>query len=397
MQLNSLASARILLLVLAVLLWLTATLLTQTTRDFEVPVTVTGLSQGLSIATPITTVTAKLSGRVRDVARISGDSLQARLDATTVRAAGNYQLPVSIVLNNPKVTLVSPSTTPLDIQVEVTTRKIVPVTPIPDRSVPVGYNLVELTASPSEVTVVGAPSLLSGISEAVAAIDAQGHRSSFTANSRLRIMVGGAALTNVTTEPDFVAVTATIEKGEYSRNLGIRPDFRGTLPTGYWVREVVIDPITAQVSGNRKTIDRLESLSTTAIELNDRTGDFTDEVSLVLPSGVTVAGKNLFKVTVRVSLLASYRQVTVTPEYVGLSEGFSVTSTTPGTVQAVISGDPGMLAALKTSEVHLTLDMTGKVSGLSKVELTSAMFSLPAGLQVVSFTPSSLDIIITRE
>lgn len=397
MRLNSLASARILLFILAILLWLTATLLTQTTRTVEVPISISGLDTSLAIATPITTVTAKIRGRLRDVARIGEDVLSAQLDMSNVGTPGNYHQTITIRLDDPKVQLASTSKVDRDVLVETLVRKTVVVAPIPGGLPAIGFNLAEVTSNPAQVIVAGAPTLLNGISEVTAPIKVKGRRNTFTTPSSVGLEIDGHLTPVITMEPSEVNLTAVIEKGEYNRNLGIQPNLQGNLPTGYWVREVTFSPMTAQIVGNRRVLDHLQSLASTAIELTGRTGDFSDEVSLVLPNGVSIVGSNLFKVNVKISLLASYRQIIVTPEFTGLGEGLNVASANPPTIQAVVSGSPTALADLKAADLHLRLDLKGIVSGSHQVTLNPGQFSLPAGLQVVSFTPSLVDIIISRE
>ena len=76
----------------------------------------------------------------------------------------------------------------------------------------------------------------------------------------------------------------------------------------------------------------------------------------------------------------------------------AVTGYTPSAVKIVASGPANLVNNLTSADVVLNLDLANKStsSGIG-VDLTAAMFKVPAGVTVASFLPSSLSVAIGQK
>lgn len=127
----------------------------------EVPVKVTNLSQNVSVAKELSKV--KIRYRKQDEAgTISPTEFEISVDAQNL-TEGEYNLPISAISKNPKVSVVAVEPATLSLKLEANTSKEIPVetvvTGIPDRD----FELKEVKLSNEKVKVSGASSLLGSL------------------------------------------------------------------------------------------------------------------------------------------------------------------------------------------------------------------------------------------
>ncbi|MFA5009728.1 MAG: CdaR family protein [Patescibacteria group bacterium] len=397
MRLNSPNIMRWVILIAAVLVWINIYSFLDRTTTISAPLLIENLRSDFAIAEPITVVNATVSGGIRDFASLTDQTFQFTIDASSIAAIGQYTLEIKPKLVPKSVKVVAIEPQQLTATIELVASKIVPVSALSRGMTNDKYSVYSLTAVPSQVQVFGAPSLLAQISEARTYADVSRRKNSFTAPASVAVEdANNHVIHSLRVEPSNVKITVEIIAGAGIRNLGLKPSFIGELPGGFWVKEVKFDPSVVQVRGPQQILEALSSLSSTAINLSDHRSDFNEQVAVDLPSGIEIVGDNLIMAQILVGSSEGTRQLEIVPQYVNVTEGFSITATNPASIQVVVSGDPKAVNQLTRQDIKLNLDLKGTLSGANQIVLTPAMFSAPPNIQIVSFTPDKVEIVLTR-
>lgn len=157
-----------------------------------------------------------------------------------------------------------------------------------------GYVLKSMAAEPSKVLVTGAKSVIENISYVKATVSApKGIKESFTQEANVKVLDSNLNKLDVFIQPQTVNVTVEVE--EYSKNIPIILERKGSPPPGVVINKLETDAQSVEVFGPKSVIDSFKSL---VVEFDvskvDRSGNF--EVNLKLPKGATKLGTN--KITV---------------------------------------------------------------------------------------------------
>ncbi|OGB73372.1 hypothetical protein A3K24_00640 [candidate division Kazan bacterium RIFCSPHIGHO2_01_FULL_44_14] len=397
MRFSDITSIRVILIITAVLIWVNVYALSYQTKSWSAPIIVKNLPAGLAVANGVTTVTAKISGRPYAITKLNDISFQFQLDLSGIATPGRYSRPIVplAVPNNIRLINYQPTEVVVDLDVEVS--KIVPVVLNTTGWVADGYSVKQAKVVPDRVTIYGAGALLDKITHASAEVTISHRRESFTVPISFQADNGGGqSLGAVRMSPAEGQANIEIGPGAASRNLGLKASFVNKLPGGFWVQEVKFEPAVVLVSGTQQALDQLAYLTTTPINLNGRTKNFTDQVAVDLPNGISLVGENLILTTVTIGSSQGTKQLTVVPQYANVTEGFSVTTTNPGSIQVILAGAPEMLKGLTRNDVILNLDLRGALSGANMIEINQGMFTTPTGVEVVSFAPIKVEVVLSR-
>ncbi len=388
---------RWIVLLTAILVWVNIYAFVDRTKTLDAPVVIENLSQNLAIAEPITTVETTVNGKLRDISKLSDETLQFSIDATKITGIGQFLVTIKPKLVPKNIKVISFTPKELTINIETVSSKTIDVIALSKGSSPDNYSVRSLTSTPSQVLVFGAVSLLDKISQAHVYVDIANRRSSFVVPGEPIVQdAHGKVIQSVHLSPDVIKVNVEIVTGSSIRNLGIRPNFIGELPGGFWVQEVVFNPPIAQVRGPQSKLSTINFLVSTPINLNDRRTNFSEQVAVDLPDGIEMVGDSIVMAEIIIGSGEGTRQLDIVPQYANVTEGFGVTTITPTSVQLVISGDPRVVNQIKRSDIQLKLDLRGSLSGTNKITITPAMFVVPANIQVVSFTPDTVEVVISR-
>lgn len=388
---------RVVILAIALLLWANVSLVSSRTVTVSAPMVISGLGSGLAVADVITDVEAKLSGSLYAVGKLTDDSVSFTLDLTGINEPGHYsrELTVRTLPEGIKLIGFSPKLIVFDVDQEVS--KQLPVVIRTTGQVADDYSVEDATVVPDKVTVWGAARVLETISEARAYVAVDGRSSSFTAPVDFTVeTAAGRRIQTLRLSPESGKAAVVIKQGAAFRNLGISPTFSGELPGGFWIREVQFEPPMVTVRGQQRQLQALTFLTTTPIDLSDRLASFYDQVAVDLPQGVEMVEENLISVHVIIDSAQDTRQLAIVPRYVNVTESFSVTAINPSSVRVVLAGNSSVIRRISRADVVLNLDLQGTLSGTAVVEVSSAMFEVPEGVTVVSFTPKTVEVVLSR-
>lgn len=148
-----------------------------------------------------------------------------------------------------------------------------------------------LTINPIEIKVTGPESLVNSVSYlggtlAVGALSADHTREV----SLVPYSFDGEIVNGVTLDFNYASVTVVIGK---TKQVDILTEIIGEPKEGYRVVDVVITPMTVDISGEINQVESVQSISTEAIQLNgDEDNSFILDAKLVLPDGIKTSGVN---------------------------------------------------------------------------------------------------------
>ncbi|MFA5270138.1 MAG: CdaR family protein [Patescibacteria group bacterium] len=386
------------LVVVAMLLWLAAFGISYQSFNIELRPVVTNLAAGLALSDNPEPITAMIRARVGAAYRLKSNGVvTAEFDLSAAVSEGSYQIKPNISVNLKDAWLVNAQPESIKVKLVPAVTRSVSLIAEPIGFPATGFSLGDITITPATVDITGPAGVVDVVSEAKVPVNVKRRNSSFTVFGRPQLAdVDGNPLTNVSFSPNQVGVAVNIKAGDSFKTIGLVPSFTGELSPGYWVSYVEFEPPTLTLRGSAEKLAAIDSLSTTAVKLNNRSADFTDKVSAELPAGVVLVSPNLVNVKVKVAMLSNNRTLALIPSYANITEGLSVTSVTPPTISVVLSGASDQLSGLSRADVSVALDLRGLLSGSNMVNLTKEMFQMPAGVEVVSFTPEAVEVSLTK-
>lgn len=380
------------------LIWWVVFNLNYQVYKIDVPIKIANLEENLAISNHITTVSVTIRTKKINLSDFNkNNKLEVLLDFDNITSTGLYEIEPEIIYDNKTIDLVSYS--PEFINTEIVLAKITKIELIPDivGFPPVGFSLGQVEITPATITVSGPSNLLDNLTKAFVKINVDNRQKSFSVSGQPEIRdASGNKLMNFIFSPSNVTTTVEIETGDNLATLGLEPIFTGQLASGYWISNIIFEPPAVTIRGNIKNLEGLKYLLTSPININNKTDDFTDKVSIELPNGVSLLGPNIVNVKINLRTASNSRQLILLPSYTNITEGFAVTFISPSTVTVNLSGSIDKLDQLNRSNILLDLDLRGSLSGINRIELNAQMFTVPDGVAISSFKPQVIEVTLAK-
>jgi YbbR domain-containing protein len=381
---------------LAVVLYL-GLVISQNARTWTGPVPIDPVNQpaGTYLLSSLGSVTSVQYIAPLDVAAQVGSSsfvATANLAAVTAQAGGApVNVPVSVVARDQRIQIVGWEPATVVARLDPVISEQVPVQ-VERGTVPAGLSVGPATVSPATVTVRGASSLVTQVAAAEARVVIDPNGANVDANIDLVAVDGrGSVVGPVDISPPAVHVSIAVSEQEVNRTLPILPNVTGQLATGYAIRDVLVTPLTATVSGPGSAVDQLAGIPTAPISMAGKSADVTASVALQPPSGVSILGPGKVQVRVRVAVETGSRS---------FGAGVVLVGTRPDRVYGL--GAPDVLVTLGGPSTALdvvdpaSLYVSASVAGLDSGTFTLPVrFSAPAGTSVVAISPNSVQVTIS--
>ncbi|MEZ4210179.1 MAG: CdaR family protein [Patescibacteria group bacterium] len=385
-----------LVLLAAILIWANVQAFAVQTTTIQLPIIPPdNLSYALDQALP--NLQIQVSGRRNQIAKLNSSNLVFGVNWNDVRSNQTANLPISLLSSPVGITVIDFQPQQLSITTSPITSKLVQIKPQYTGSLTDGYRVATINLSPNQLEVSGSASLLALIDSAYIDIKLNNQTQSFNFQSTSYLpWTDPNSYLPVTLDPTTISGEVVVEAGSNSRTLGIQPNFTGDLPAGYFIKEVKFNPPVMSVTGSLSDLNQLDILQSTPINLNNKRGPFTVDTAIELPTSIATATTNLLSVTVDIQLAQSSREFVITPQFVNPTDGLSVTASTPRTINLVVVGESTVLDQLKRTDIEMNVDLQGLLTGSNTVSINAGMFKLPPGVTVGSFTPASLEVILSR-
>ena len=253
---------------------------------YTVPVQVQNLDQNYLVEGVPSEVRVHLRGPRNAIFDINPSVLKAYVNMKNVRVG---QENIAINFTAPTGTFID-SMTPENVTVTVDEYMVkeLQVQVHPLGTVPNDIAIKDSKIMPTTVTISGPAHLVSKASYAVIRINLDKHRESFTeVGDILPVDSAGNVVEGLTITPKGAQIQYELERIRMEKKVPIQPNIVGTVPVGYTIKRVVVEPKEVSIVGKESILNGVDGVKTIDIPVDIATSSFTGGYSLVLPDGVT--------------------------------------------------------------------------------------------------------------
>jgi YbbR domain-containing protein len=391
----------ILSFLLAVVIWVNAMQVDDPDlkRPLQIPVTFIGLPEDVTRISPANNnplVLITYEGPTSIVTELSQEDFTAIVDLSDVPLGSDVSVPIEIQAKDTRVTLEAPSPETLVVRLEKLVTREIDVQPDIRGEVARGYTMGNVLIDPPVISVTGTESEVDHLAFAQVTVylnnDTQTRIESpqplFYDRQRRVASVSGLQLST-----EEVEVTIPINESADFANRVITADVIGQVAPGYRVLGVTVEPSSVLVTGRPTQLALPFRVQTEPIDITGLTETFQDQVSLVLPDGITLDSVTEITVTVQIEPFSSTKIYNQPIELLGVNEDLEVTMT-PDTVRVVLFGPSPVLDTLTEQEVRVSLDLFGLEPGEYSLEPD---VTIPdRGLELRSIQPSVIEVTLTE-
>jgi YbbR domain-containing protein len=396
-QLANNLSSMILALLLAVAVWIAATLQSDPFAVWEfanVPVD--------PVDQPEDTVffegdASNVSIRVRApqsvLETLNLADFEAQVDLSGVEIGQPATVPISVTVENEGARIQSYSPEDLTVHLEAVQVLSLPVDITILGEVATGYQATRPTVNPEVAVVRGPVPYLDDVAAVTGSLNIGGAREDVS--QRVNITPrdsDGRIVPTVEWEPEQVEVTVSVRRRlGFKPDVQVVPDLRGDPASGYRRGSVSVDPSTVTLQGPTAVLADLPGFVTTfPISITGATEDLVVRRPLTVPNSVVVVEGNYILVSVEILPVVSSRTLTRTVEVEGLSQGWEATLS-PATVQVIVDGPETLLQELDPESLQVFVNLAGYSLGVHRV--VPSRFA-PEGVRVVSVIPETIEVVI---
>jgi YbbR domain-containing protein len=367
--------------------------LSQSTQTFSgiVPVTVEGQPDDtfrLTAVEPVTSIRYFAPSGVQPIAT----TFIATIDVSGVTPGGGPQLvPIVVESLDDRITVLGSLPDVMTVELDALETRTVPVT-VDRGTVPDGLELGDTTVDPTEVEISGPASVIDLVVAARADVAIQPGGIDIDQDIRLvPVDQLGSAVSPVDVEPATARVQIPVFTDRETRTLPVGPVITGTPAPGFEIASVTVEPSVVTVEGDADELVALEQVDTAPVSVNGLSTGETVTVELVTPEGVAPLGSPTVAVTITVRPVTATRSFEVGIRLVGDDPDLRY-DVSVDRVLITVGGSVADLDRLTGGTLVADLDVTGLGVGTRDVEVTA---DLPAGVTLVSASPSSVPVTVT--
>lgn len=296
------------------------------------------------------------------------------------------------------IRVVSASPAQLNVTLEQRSVRDIPITASLQGQLALGFQLDGISVEPESATVIGPLSLMTQVVGLQAVLDVNQARESISASVPLRAVdANGVVLSGLTIEPAEVSMEVSILQSGGYRDVAVKVETIGQPASGFRVTDISVSPpVVTLFSADPQVVANLPGfVSTQPLDLTNLNDDLETRLLLDLPQGVIVVGEEQnVRVSVGIAPVESSVLLNLNVEVIGLVSTRTATLS-PESVSVIISGPLTVLQNLSPADVRLIVDVSGLALGTHMLEPEAEI--LPSGVQILSITPSSIEVVISRK
>jgi YbbR domain-containing protein len=324
------------------------------------------------------------------------NSVRAVVDISNL-SAGSHQVQIQVQVSTQPVRILSSSLASLDLVLEQLLTRTMPVEINIIGTPAIGYQAHELRLSSTDVVVSGPESIIQRVKKIGASLDITGVRQDVDTEVNLRALdENNLPIDGLNLTPANIQVTVpVVQQGGY-RDLAVKVVVSGRVANGYRLTSILVNPPVVTVfSSDIALINSLPGyVETSQLDLSGGSADIETRLALNLPEGVSLIGDQNVLVQVGISAIEGSLTITDRPVTVnGLSAGL-VATVSPLTVDLYLSGPLPVLDTLITTDVLVSVDVTGLVAGT--YQLTPSVTIMVVGIRVETILPGTIEVVIGK-
>jgi YbbR domain-containing protein len=337
-------------------------------------------------------VTISVSATDDEFERLTAANFRVQVDMTGVREARSSRSVTVEVVGIDDVEIVSVTPRFVDVVLEQEATKTIPVRVNRIGTQPQGFVVASEQANPEQVRVTGASSLIQLVESAEVDVNLTGVRVNIQQEYPLTPRdASGAELPRLRLEPDTAEIRMIIVQQETTLLLPVQVQTSGTLPDGYNIEAIAVDPQLVQVSATLGVLQGTRVLSTEPIDLAGQRTDITRSIALRVPAGVT-ASRNNVNVTISIRPTPGERVLSVAPQVVDLPSGLQYTLQTQS-LNIKLIGELAVLNNIGAGQLRATVSAANLGEG---VHVLPVQITVPPNTTLASHDPQQVVLVLRR-
>lgn len=312
----------------------------------------------------LASVRVKVKVPQANYARVTADSVSVELDLSRVRQTGRQEVELVGTTAYGEVVQITPST--LEVDIEPMDTRVVPVNVELQNQDEDKYYYVVSQSNPSQLTISGASSVVQRIAQAQALVNVEGMTSGRNVSVKYALLdEEGNEVTQLVSKPtSSVMVGLSIDPiARLSVDASIETATTGTLPDGYRITRVEVQPETITVAGDPSLLGELDVLTFEQVNVTGRTQSFSTVATVNALDAMKYVSTRQVTVTVYIeeeSQVARFENVKLS--VTGLKEGCRA-ELSDETVRVKATGAYSEMGQLTESHLLADVDLTGLTPG----------------------------------
>ena len=337
----------------------------------SIPVQMAPDASMLLVNQPTTSVRVNLRAQRSTLQSLARDDITVMANLTG-KTAGTHTVPLIVRVNRSGVITTDTQPTQITVVLEQAIAQQKPINLNIVQPPSADYNYDPPVSDLLQAEIRGASGKVDSVMELRGDLDLSGQRGVYTTVlTFVPVDADGNRVTDVTINPASTVATVNIYPRPDVRQLTIRPNILfETLAPGYVFQSVRAEPQLVYLSGTPAALALLgDTISTAPIDLSGKTGNFTLNVPLELPSDdlLVLNGENSVRVDVGLGAQIIARQIdNVEVEVIGLPAEATITLNPP-TVSAILAGPFDTIQTLTNEDVQAIIDVNGLEAGSHSV------------------------------
>lgn len=337
----------------------------------SIPVQMAPDASMLLVNQPTTSVRVNLRAQRSTLQSLARDDITVTANLTG-KTAGTHTVPLIVRVNRSGVITTDTQPTQITVVLEQAIAQQKPINLNIVQPPSADYNYDPPVSDLLQAEIRGASGKVDSVMELRGDLDLSGQRGVYTTVlTFVPVDADGNRVTDVTINPASTVATVNIYPRPDVRQLTIRPNILfETLAPGYVFQSVRAEPQLVYLSGTPAALALLgDTISTAPIDLSGKTGNFTLNVPLELPSDdlLVLNGENSVRVDVGLGAQIIARQIdNVEVEVIGLPAEATI-NLNPPTVSAILAGPFDTIQTLTNEDVQAIIDVNGLEAGSHSV------------------------------
>jgi YbbR domain-containing protein len=279
----------------------------------------------------------------------------------------------------------------ISLRVDPLKTKVVPVQVSTQGAVPFGFESGDAKVTPTEVTLSGPQSSVDQVTAAVVSVALEGTVATIDQTFKpIPESASGVKIDRVSLTPEAVVVQVPVEQKLSYKTLPVEAKLQGSVALGYQIVGILVDPVTVTLVGDPKTLNEMQTVSTSPVTIDGATSDLQITTGLALPGTVALARSQSIVVRVLIAMADGSKTIQVSPIVANAMSGLSYT-VAPGTVNVTVSGPIPILSRLGPDDVPVTVDARGVVTGTQTLK---ADVKVPQVVKLENVQPASVAVTV---
>ncbi len=361
----------------------------------QIPVQILGLPADSQISNAPETVEIRVEAPASQLRTLSEDLFTAELNVSDL-PAGEHSVPIVVRHSLPNLTIDFQSPVNAAVTIERIVTRQIPIQVEVSGDVARGYQMGDPFVDPETISVTGASSRVEQLAEARIQIfldspreDVIRQRTPTFYNRQGEI----AGISGLTLNSRDVQVTIPVNQLSGFAVKPIIVNWTGEPATGYRVLNVSVQPDNALVTGRAAVVEAVSFLNTETIDISGLRDSITVPATLDLPDDISLEDIQSVIVNIEIEPILTTDVIRREPEIRNLGEGLTATLSADE-VAVFLSGPFDRLEALSSSDVLVTVDLLGLITGTHRVPVEAVV--LDSTVEVRSLQPSEVTAIISQ-